>query len=103
MPSSNIKNKKNTYLLNFSIASTGPIRLKPKGFWGTKKKKAALEKNASVPKTNDSKDILLYLFSSISSLIRFFNDDLLDFNPYKIYSYCLYYSSKDEIKNFEKL
>ena len=54
IPSSNIKNKKKTYLLNFSIASMGPTRLKPKGFWGTKKKKATLEKRASIPKTNDS-------------------------------------------------
>ena len=69
IPSSNIKNKKNTYLLNFSIASMGPIRLKPKGFWGTKRKKAILENKDSIPKTNDSKDVLLYLFSSISSFI----------------------------------
>jgi hypothetical protein len=49
IPSSNIRNKKNTYLLNFSMASMGPIILKPKGFPGTRRKNAMPEIKASIP------------------------------------------------------
>jgi hypothetical protein len=84
IPSSNIRNKKNTYLLNFSMASMGPIILKPKGFPGTRRKNAMPEIKASIPKTNDSKDVLLYLFSSIKSFIKFLkNNNIMNLNYYK--------------------
>ena len=56
--SSKIKNKKNVNLENSSDASIGCIILIPKGFLGIKRKKAILDNKASIPKTNDSIEVL---------------------------------------------
>ena len=59
--SSKIKNKKNVNLENSSDASIGCIILIPKGFLGIKRKKVILDSKASIPKTNDSIEVLSYL------------------------------------------
>ncbi len=75
-PRSNIKNKKNTNLLNATPGSISPIRLGPIGFPGTKRKKAMPEIKATIPITSDSKEVLLYLLSSIKSAMNYIRRDV---------------------------
>lgn len=79
--SSQTKNNKNVNLVNCSRAFICPIILIPKGLFGSKRKKVKLDSTASIPKTSDSIEVLLYIsFSTLLFIINIKNINDLNFS-----------------------